>query len=80
MKKMTLKLLLAFTLIVAITGCVDKNYDYYSKKVPKIESQETLNEMLTEVNDHEKLNLTEKGKIMAIIAKQKAEIALENSK
>jgi predicted small lipoprotein YifL len=78
MRKNIFILILAVTLLVGVTGCGKKDYEYYSKKVPKIESQEKLNEILTEAKDNEDLTLIEKGKITGIIAKRKAELALGN--
>ena len=78
MKKKIFGLILAVTLLVGVTGCGKKDYEYYSKKVPKIESQEKLNEIFNEVKDNEELSLIEKGKIAGIITKRKAELALED--
>ena len=78
MKKKIFGLILAVTLLVGVTGCGKKDYEYYSKKVPKVESQENLNKILKEVKDNEDLSLIEKGKIAGIITKRKAELALED--
>jgi len=78
MRKGIFRLVLAFVLVAGITGCGKKDYEYYSRKVPKVESQEKLSEMLDEVKDNDKLSLVEKGKVTAIIAKQKEEIELED--
>ena len=78
MKKKIFGLILVVTLLVGVTGCGKKDYEYYSKKVPKLESQENLNKILKEVKDNEDLSLIEKGKITGIITKRKAELALED--
>ncbi len=78
MKKKIFGLILVVTLLVGVTGCGKKDYEYYSKKVPKVESQEKLNKILKGVKDNEELSLIEKGKITGIITKRKAELALED--
>ncbi len=61
-------------LIVSIIGYAKKDYEYYSKKVPKLESQKELNKVLDEIDSNKNLNFTAKAKIMELVLKRKAEI------